>query len=122
MVKGAASGTSSERASAAATSTEKVPLSASKPNGSTGDAGVGGDLDGEMARRRVVLGAAAGWRPAATRVGLGLGAVLAPGLVREPGSRRGEEDEEIEGSIAHWTGEAETVRPELSLVSAYSGT
>jgi len=105
MVKGAASGTSSRRASAAATSTEKVSLSASKPNDSTG---VGGDGDGEMARREVVVG----WRPpgtAATRVGLGVGAGLEPGPAGVPESRRGEEDEERDGSmITGLGGEAET--------------
>ena len=104
MVKGAASGTSSGRASAAATSTAKVSLSASKPNDSTA---VGGDGDGEMARREVVVG----WRPgpAATRVGLGVGAGLEPGPAGVPESRRGEEGEERDGSMTTGrTGEAET--------------
>jgi hypothetical protein len=51
MVKGATSGTWSGRAPAADTSTEKVSLSALKPNEPTGE---GKDGDGETARRRVV--------------------------------------------------------------------
>uniref|UniRef100_A0A8R7TNR3 Uncharacterized protein n=1 Tax=Triticum urartu TaxID=4572 RepID=A0A8R7TNR3_TRIUA len=57
MFKGVASGTLSGRASAAATSTEKVSLSASKPNASIGCCSVGrdgdGDGDSEMVRRRL---------------------------------------------------------------------
>jgi hypothetical protein len=105
MVKGAARGTSSGRASAAATSTEKVSLSAPKPNDSTGDGG-DGDGDGETARRRVEEEEEEpGWRAAATRPGRGLAPGLAAGF---PESRiRGEDAEEIEGSMAT-SGEAET--------------
>jgi hypothetical protein len=53
-----------------------------------------------------------GWRPpgtAATRVGLGVGAGLEPGPAGVPESRRGEEDEERDGSmITGLGGEAET--------------
>lgn len=78
-------------------------MSASKPNGSAaGDAGAGrdGDGDGETARRGVAE--EAGWRAAATRLGRGL-AFAAPGV---PWSlRRGEDAEEMEGSMAASTGE-----------------
>jgi hypothetical protein len=78
MVKGATSGTRSGRAPGADTSTEKVSLSASKPNEPTGE---GEDGDGETAQRRVVAVAGcgrrrrrvgAGWLPkAGTREGRG---------------------------------------------------
>jgi hypothetical protein len=58
MVKGATSGTRSGRAPGADTSTEKVSLSASKPNEPTGE---GEDGDGETAQRRVVAVAGC-WR------------------------------------------------------------
>jgi hypothetical protein len=58
MVKGATSGTRSGRAPVADTSTEKVSLSASKPNEPTGE---GEDGDGETAQRRVVAVAGC-WR------------------------------------------------------------
>lgn len=102
MVKGAASGTSSGRASAADTSTEKVSLRASKPKVSIG--GVG-DGDGEMARRRVTAGS---WRPppraGATR---GPGLTVDLGLVEFRESRRSgeEEEEETEVSMVTDTGE-----------------
>jgi hypothetical protein len=51
MVKGATSGMRSGRAPATDMSTEKVFLSASKPNEPMGE---GGDVDGETAQRRVV--------------------------------------------------------------------
>jgi hypothetical protein len=71
MEKGAARGTSSGRASAAATSTEKVSMRASKPEGSVG---VGGGRvgDGEMARRRVARWRVARWRVVIGVDGLGL--------------------------------------------------